>query len=101
MSIFENLNTNSLLLGASCIALAALILLGIARKIVAVRISRGDSCPKCRKLQFLRVRRRLHQRLFCMGMRARRYRCQNPSCEWEGLLRSSGGDELISSKRDR
>jgi hypothetical protein len=48
-------------------------------------IERSEFCPKCGGTKFHRVRRHTADRLLGIGLEARRFRCANLNCNWEGL----------------
>ncbi len=57
----------------------------LLRLLYSRQIHRSDFCPKCGGSKFRRVRRRTIDRVLGMGLDARRFRCANPDCHWEGM----------------
>jgi hypothetical protein len=49
------------------------------------KIQPGEVCPKCGGDKFHRVRRHTADRILGIGLSARRYRCANSNCGWEGV----------------
>jgi predicted nucleic acid-binding Zn-ribbon protein len=49
------------------------------------KIQSGEFCPKCGGNKFHRLHRHSSDRIFGIGLSARRYRCANSNCGWEGV----------------
>jgi hypothetical protein len=70
------------------IVLVIFLLLLVAGRIwLMLQVVKGENCPQCHGVKFMRIHRRWYERILGYGMKARRYRCENPDCEWEGLRR--------------
>ena len=68
--------------------LAVLLILWVVGRIwLTVQVYRGENCPQCHGVKFVRIHRRWYERILGYGLKARRYRCENPDCEWEGMRR--------------
>jgi hypothetical protein len=76
-----------LLVGAVSMVLGLLWLAG--RWLVQQRVVRGAHCPNCGQTGWHRRHRHLAEYVFGLGMKARRYRCTNPDCHWEGLRQTN------------
>jgi hypothetical protein len=72
----------------------------VARRIIepiSVRNRSAHECPRCGG-EVHRVPRTNLQRLLVVVYPAKRYRCADPSCRWDGLLRSR---QLEEERRHR
>jgi len=49
------------------------------------KIQHSEFCPKCGGSKFHRVHRHTSDRIFGIGLAARRFRCANSNCKWEGI----------------
>jgi len=51
------------------------------------------TCPVCNGPVY-RVRRRFIDKLLCLFIHVRRYKCFSPFCAWEGTLLTKPGDSM-------
>jgi hypothetical protein len=75
-------------------ALGLLLVAGLwwyGRRQLQRRAAAHDKCPRCGQDQWHRVHRSLPDHIFGIGLKVRRFRCANPSCQWEGLRKRSNG----------
>ena len=69
------------------VLIALLLLWVIGRIWLMFQVVKGENCPHCHGVKFMRIHRRWYERILGYRLKARRYRCENPDCEWEGLRR--------------
>jgi len=86
MNLFVYLANNELIVLRTAIPILLLIIAWfIGRSWFRHQVLKGDSCPKCGKTSFHRIHRTLLDRILGVSLPARRYRCDNPLCRWNGL----------------
>jgi len=85
MNITYSTGTELLVLRAIIPLLLLIIAWFVGRAWFKRQVQPGEACPKCGKTSFHRIHRTLLDRILGVGLPARRYRCDNTLCRWNGL----------------
>jgi predicted RNA-binding Zn-ribbon protein involved in translation (DUF1610 family) len=56
----------------------------VGRLIIRTTMVKDHTCPKCGNRYWDRIHRNFFEKFLTAGTKIRRYRCDNPSCHFEG-----------------
>ncbi len=69
---------------AVALILLVFVIWAIGRLIIRSIMVKNHICPKCGNHYWDRVHRNFFEKMLTAGTKIRRYRCDNPSCHFEG-----------------